>query len=408
MRKQPSRTAVEIKPSGIRKFFDLASSMQGVISLGVGEPDFDTPWHITEAGVESLANGQTHYTANRGLLTLRQEIAKFHKEHYGTEYDPEKEIIVTVGGSEGVDLCCRMLLEPGDEVIVLDPNYVAYEPSILLQNAVPVFIELKEENEFKLLPEDLKAAITDKTKAIILNYPSNPTGGVMTREDYEKLVPNLKESGIFVISDEIYAELTFDGEFASLAQFPELRDQVIVINGFSKAFAMTGWRLGYLLSCRELSSLMLKIHQFVIMSAPTPAQHAAIEAMRHGYDDVLEMKKSYEQRRNLLVNRLNRMGLTTNMPHGTFYVFANIRQSGLSSDEFCTQLLEREKVAIVPGTAFGRHGEGFVRISYATSLDNIKKACEKIEHFLDELKAEQEELAAEETLKIMEEIVEGI
>ncbi|WP_304684041.1 pyridoxal phosphate-dependent aminotransferase [Ileibacterium valens] len=405
MIKKPSQAVIDIKPSGIRKFFDLASSMKGVISLGVGEPDFDTPWHVTEAGVDSLANGQTHYTANRGLLRLRQEISKFHDEHYGTKYDPDKEIIVTVGGSEAVDLCCRTLLEPGDEVIVLDPNYVAYEPAILLQHAKPVFIELKEETEFKLLPEDLEKAITDKTKAIILNYPSNPTGGVMTREDYEKLVPIIKKSGIYVISDEIYAELTFDGEFASLAQFDEVKDQVIVINGFSKAFAMTGWRLGYTLSSREISSLMLKIHQFVIMSAPTPAQHAAIEALKNGYPDVLEMKKSYEQRRNLLVSRLNKMGLKTNMPHGTFYVFANIKPSRLSSDDFCTQLLEQEKVAIVPGTAFGVHGEGFVRISYATSLDNIKKACEKIEHFLETLDNHRKEELEAEVLEVMEEII---
>lgn len=405
MIKKPSQAVIDIKPSGIRKFFDLASSMKCVISLGVGEPDFDTPWHVTEAGVDSLANGQTHYTANRGLLRLRQEISKFHDEHYGTKYDPDKEIIVTVGGSEAVDLCCRTLLEPGDEVIVLDPNYVAYEPAILLQHAKPVFIELKEETEFKLLPEDLEKAITDKTKAIILNYPSNPTGGVMTREDYEKLVPIIKKSGIYVISDEIYAELTFDGEFASLAQFDEVKDQVIVINGFSKAFAMTGWRLGYTLSSREISSLMLKIHQFVIMSAPTPAQHAAIEALKNGYPDVLEMKKSYEQRRNLLVSRLNKMGLKTNMPHGTFYVFANIKPSRLSSDDFCTQLLEQEKVAIVPGTAFGVHGEGFVRISYATSLDNIKKACEKIEHFLETLDNQRKEELEAEVLEVMEEII---
>lgn len=399
--KKPSRTAVELKPSGIRKFFDMASSMKGVISLGVGEPDFDTPWHITEAAVESLSTGNTHYTANRGLLALRKEISRFHDEHYQTHYDPEKEIIVTVGGSEAVDLVCRTLLEPGDEVIVLDPNYVAYEPAILLQHAVPVRIQLKEENEFKLKPDDLKAAITDRTKAIMLNFPSNPTGGVMTAEDYEKIVPIIKDSGIFVISDEIYSELTFDGEFASLAQFPEIRDQVIVINGFSKAFAMTGWRLGYLLSSRELSSLMLKIHQFIIMSAPTPAQYAAIEALKTGYPDVLEMKKSYEQRRNLICTRLNRMGLKTNIPHGTFYVFANISGTGLSSDDFCTQLLEKEKVAIVPGSAFGEHGEGFVRISYATSMENIKEACNRLENFLDELRQDEKLRSEQEAIEEM-------
>ena len=380
--KELSRKVKDIKPSGIRKFFDLANTMEGVISLGVGEPDFNTPWHICENAIYSMSQGKTLYTANRGLLELRQEICKFHKTRYNQNYDPETETLVTVGGSEAIDIAFRALLNPGDEVIMLDPNYVAYAPAVELADGKCVMIQLKEENDFKLLPEDLKNAITDKTKALMINFPSNPTGGVMTYEDYEKLVPIIKESGIYVISDEIYAELSFDQEFASLAQFEEIRDQVIVINGFSKAFAMTGWRLGYVLSNKEISAQMTKIHQYIIMSAPTAAQYAGLEALRNGIDDVLVMKNDYLNRRNLLVNRLNRMGLKTNMPHGTFYVFPNIQITGLSSDEFCEKLLEEEKVACVPGTAFGESGEGFIRISYAYSLDHIKEACDRIEHFI--------------------------
>ena len=380
--KELSNVVQQIKPSGIRKFFDLASTMEGVISLGVGEPDFDTPWHICENAIYSMSNGKTHYTANRGLLELRKVICEFHRIRYGQNYDPEKETLITVGGSEAIDLAMRALINPGDEIIVMDPNYVAYEPSIQLAGGTVVRIRLKEENDFKLLPEDLKAAITPKTKAIMLNFPSNPTGGVMTYEDYEKIVPIIKESDIYVISDEIYAELSFDQEFASLAQFPEIRDQVIVINGFSKAFAMTGWRLGYALANKEVSGAMTKIHQYVIMSAPTAAQYAGIEAMMHGIDDVLKMKNDYLNRRNLLVNRLNRMGFKTNCPHGTFYVFPNIQRTGMTSDEFCSKLLEEELVACVPGTAFGDSGEGFIRISYAYSLDHIKQALDRMEHFI--------------------------
>lgn len=383
--KSISKKVESMKPSGIRKFFDLANTMKGVISLGVGEPDFDTPWHISDFAINSLQNGKTHYTANRGLLELRKEIAKFHAEHYQQHYDPETEILVTVGGSEGIDIAMRTILEPGDEVIVLDPNYVAYAPTIELAGGVMKSITLTEENEFKLLPEDLKAVITDKTKAMIINFPSNPTGGVMTHEDYEKIVPIIKESDIFVVSDEIYAELSFDQEFASLAQFDEIKDQIIVVNGFSKAFAMTGWRLGYVLANEYISKMMTKVHQYVIMSAPTMAQYAAIEALKNGYGDVLKMKKDYENRRNLLVKRLNRMGLKTNMPHGTFYVFPNITPTGLDSETFCNRLLEEEKVACVPGNAFGDSGEGFIRISYAYSIDHIIEACNRIEHFISNL-----------------------
>lgn len=385
MIKSINPTVKAMKPSGIRKFFDLANTMKGVISLGVGEPDFDTPWHICENAIHSMSVGKTHYTANRGLLELRQAICQFHAIRYHQNYDPEHETLVTVGGSEAIDLAMRTLVEPGDEVIVLDPNYVAYAPTIELAGGIPVPIVLKEETEFKLLPEELEAAITPKTKAMIINYPSNPTGGVMTKEDYEKLVPIIKEFGIYVVSDEIYAELSFDQEFASLSQFDEVRDQIIVVNGFSKAFAMTGWRLGYALANKEVSDAMTKIHQYVIMSAPTQAQYAAIEAMTHGLDDVIRMRNDYLNRRNLLVNRLNRMGLDTNMPHGTFYVFPNIQKTGMTCEEFCEKLLEKEKVACVPGNAFGEHGEGFIRISYAYSIDHLKEACDRIEHFLQNL-----------------------
>lgn len=384
--KEISKTVEALKPSGIRRFFDLANTMEGVISLGVGEPDFSTPWHVCEEAIQSMADGRTHYTANKGLLELREEIAKFHSEHYNQNYDPKTEILVTVGGSEAIDLSMRALLNPGDEVIVMDPNYVAYEPAIRLAGGVCVPIVLTRENEFKLKADDLKKAITDKTKAMIINYPSNPTGGVMTEADYLEILPIIQESGIYVVSDEIYAELSFDQAFASLSQFEEVRDQILVINGFSKAYAMTGWRLGYILANPTITKALTKIHQYVIMSASTPAQYAAIEALRNGYDDVILMREEYLNRRNLLVNSLNRMGLNTPMPHGTFYVFADIRPYGLSSEEFCNELLNQEKVACVPGDAFGPHGQGFIRISYAYSLNHIKEACVRIEHFLQQFK----------------------
>lgn len=384
--KEISKTVEALKPSGIRRFFDLANTMEGVISLGVGEPDFSTPWHVCEEAIQSMADGRTHYTANKGLLELREEIAKFHSEHYNQNYDPKTEILVTVGGSEAIDLSMRALLNPGDEVIVMDPNYVAYEPAIRLAGGVCVPIVLTRENEFKLKADDLKKAITDKTKAMIINYPSNPTGGVMTEADYREILPIIQESGIYVVSDEIYAELSFDQAFASLSQFEEVRDQILVINGFSKAYAMTGWRLGYILANPTITKALTKIHQYVIMSASTPAQYAAIEALRNGYDDVILMREDYLNRRNLLVNSLNRMGLNTPMPHGTFYVFADIRPYGLSSEEFCNELLNQEKVACVPGDAFGPHGQGFIRISYAYSLNHIKEACVRIEHFLQQFK----------------------
>lgn len=371
-----------IRPSGIRKFFDLASQMEGVISLGVGEPDFDTPWHIREAAIYSIEEGRTHYTANQGLLELREEIASYVKRRFNLDYDPNDHVIVTVGGSEAIDIAMRALVDPGDEVILMEPCYVAYTPSVELCGAIPVHIKLEHKDEFKLTPEKLEAAITPKSKVMLLNYPSNPTGGVMTKEDYAKLVPIIKKHELIVISDEIYAELTYDGEFCSLANFEEIKDQVIVINGFSKAFAMTGWRLGYTLANKEFTAAMNKIHQYIIMSAPTAAQYGAIEALHNGDIHVAEMKEAYESRRNFITKGFNRIGLPTHLPHGAFYIFPDIRSTGLTSDEFCEKLLEEEKVACVPGTAFGAAGEGFVRVSYAYSIEHIKEAIERIDHFM--------------------------
>lgn len=375
-----------IKPSGIRKFFDLASQMEGVISLGVGEPDFTTPWTIREAAIYSIEKGRTFYTANRGLIELRREICKYYQNRFHVSYNPENECIITVGGSEGIDIAIRSLINPGDEMIVLDPGYVAYTPGVELSGGIPVPITLRQEDEFKLTPELLKAAITPKTKAILLNYPCNPTGGFMTREDYAKIVPILKESGIIIISDEIYAELSYEQEFCSIASFEEIKDQCVIINGFSKAFAMTGWRLGYVLSNPILSKAMTKIHQYIIMSAPSPAQYGALEGLKHCQDEVLEMRDSYMARRNFVVKAFNDMGLDTFKPQGAFYVFPCIKSTGLTSDEFCEKLLEDQKVACVPGTAFGPAGEGFIRVSYAYSLGELKVATEKIAEFIKNCK----------------------
>lgn len=378
-----------IPPSGIRRFFDLANEMEGVISLGVGEPDFDTPWHIREAGIQSLEEGKTAYTANQGLITLRKEICNYMDRRFNLSYNPS-QVIVTVGGSEAIDITMRAIINEGDEIITLSPGYVAYEPSIRLAKGTPVVIELKSENQFKLTPEQLKAAITPKTKAILLNFPSNPTGGVMTYEDYEKIAPIIKESGILVISDEIYAELSYNTKHASLAMFDDIKDQVIIINGFSKAYAMTGWRLGFLIAHPTLVGAMNKIHQYVIMSAPTTSQHAAIEAMRYGDTDVEVMRDSYMARRNFITNGFNKLGLDTFLPQGAFYVFPCIKSTGLTSDEFCEQLLQSQKVACVPGSAFGKAGEGFIRVSYAYSIEHIKEALGRIEAFLNELNAKKE------------------
>jgi Aspartate/tyrosine/aromatic aminotransferase len=375
-----------IKPSGIRKFFDLASSMEGVVSLGVGEPDFATPWAIREAAIYSIEKGRTFYTANRGLIELRKEICDYYERRFHVSYNPESECIVTVGGSEGIDITLRAILNPGDEMIVLDPGYVAYTPGVELSGGVPVPITLRHEDQFKLTPELLKAAITPKTKAILLNYPSNPTGGLMTKEDYEKIIPIIKESGIIVVSDEIYGELSYEDEFCSIASFEEIKDQCIIISGFSKAFAMTGWRLGYVLSNPTFSKAMLKIHQYIIMSAPTAPQYGAVEGLRHCYDEVLKMRDSYKARRNFCVKAFNDMGLETFKPQGAFYVFPCIKSTGLTSDEFCEQLLNDQKIACVPGTAFGLAGEGFIRVSYAYSLEELKYATEKIAEFVKKIR----------------------
>lgn len=380
-----SERASTIKPSGIRRFFDLANQMEGVVSLGVGEPDFTTPWKISDAAIYSIEKGQTFYTANRGLIDLRREICNYYARRFNASYDPETEALVTVGGSEGIDIAIRALIDPGDEMIIMDPGYVAYEPGVILSGGIPVKVHLKEENEFKLTPEMLKAAITPKTKVMLLNYPANPTGGVMTKEDYEKIVPIIKESGIIVITDEIYAELTYEGEPCSLGSFPEIRDQVIVVSGFSKAFAMTGWRLGYVLAPKELSAAMTKIHQYIIMSAPTAPQYGAIEGLRSCADEVEQMRLSYLTRRNYVVKKFNDMGLHTFKPQGAFYVFPCIRSTGMTSEEFCEALLNDQKVACVPGTAFGESGEGFIRVSYAYSMEELKIALEKIEEFLKKL-----------------------
>ncbi len=378
-----SKHVQAIKPSGIRKYFDLASEMKGVISLGVGEPDFDTPWHIREAAIYSIESGKTHYTANQGLLELREEICRYAKRRFDLDYDPVQNVLVTVGGSEAIDIAMRSIVNPGDEVILMEPCYVAYTPSVELAGGVPVHIKLEHKDHFKLTPEKLRAAITPKTKAILLNYPSNPTGGVMTKEDYAKIVPILKEHEIIVISDEIYAELTYDGSFCSPANFEEIKDQVIIISGFSKAYAMTGWRLGYVLANETFIKAMNKIHQYIIMSAPTAAQYGAIDAMRNGDIHVAEMRESYMTRRNFITKGFNRIGLPTHLPQGAFYIFPDIRSTGLTSDEFCVQLLEQQKVACVPGSAFGDAGEGFIRVSYAYSIDHIREAINRIDKFMD-------------------------
>lgn len=378
-----------IKPSGIRKFFDLASQMEGVISLGVGEPDFTTPWAIREAAIYSIEKGKTFYTANQGLLELREEICNYYHRRFHVQYDAKDNCIVTVGGSEGIDLAIRALINHGDEVIVLDPGYVAYAPGVELAGGTTVKINLRHEDQFKLTPELLKQAITPRTKVLLINYPSNPTGGFMTKEDFEKIVPIIKESGIIVLSDEIYAELSYEDEFCSIASFEEIKDQVIVVSGFSKAFAMTGWRLGYVLANETFTKAMNKIHQYVIMSAPTPAQYGAIEGLKNCQEEIEKMRNSYKTRRNFLVKTFNDMGLETFKPQGAFYVFPCIRSTGMTSEEFCEALLNDQKVACVPGTAFGPAGEGFIRVSYAYSIEELKLATSRIKIFVDKLKANQ-------------------
>lgn len=386
MRNPLSEKIVTIEPSGIRKFFDLVSEMKDAISLGVGEPDFDTPWHIREEGIYSLEKGRTFYTSNAGLKELKIEIANYMERRFQLKYDYNGEIMVTVGGSEAIDLTFRAMLDPGDEVLLPMPSYVSYLPCVTLADGVPIVVELKEENDFKLTKQDVLEKITDKTKILVLPFPNNPTGSIMTREDLKEIVDVVLEKDLYVISDEIYAELTYQGKHVSIAEFPGMKDRTIVINGFSKSYAMTGWRLCFACAPKIILEQMLKIHQFAIMCAPTTSQYAAVEALRNGDDDVRHMQEAYDQRRRFLVHELRRIGFEVFEPFGAFYVFPSIKQFGMTSDEFATRLLEQEKVAVVPGTAFGSCGEGFLRISYAYSIDSLKIALERIERFVKQLK----------------------
>lgn len=389
MRNPLSDTIVKIKPSGIRKFFDIVSEMEDAISLGVGEPDFDTPWHIRDEGIYSLEKGRTFYTSNAGLKELKEEIVKYIQRTQEIIYDAGHEVIVTVGGSEAIDIALRAMINPGEEVLIPQPSYVSYEPCAILAGAVPVIIELKEENEFRLTAEELLNAITDKTKVLILPFPNNPTGAIMEREDLEAIAEVIREKDIFVISDEIYAELTYKNKHVSIASLPGMQERCVLINGFSKAYAMTGWRLGYACAPKEIMEQMLKIHQFAIMCAPTTSQYAAVEALKNGDNDVAMMRESYNQRRRFLMHEFKQMGLTCFEPYGAFYVFPCIREFGMTSEAFANRLLKEEKVAVVPGTAFGDCGEGFLRISYAYSLDNLKIALDKIKAFISRLREEK-------------------
>lgn len=395
MRNPLSETIVNIKPSGIRKFFDLVSEMndKDVISLGVGEPDFDTPWHVRDEGIYSLEKGRTFYTSNSGLKELREEICNYLDRRYQVSYDWHHETIVTVGGSEGIDIAMRAMLDPGDEVLIPQPSYVSYEPCAILAGGKPVIIELKAENEFRLTPEELLEYITDKTKILVLPYPNNPTGAIMERADLEKIAEIVMEKDIFVLSDEIYSELSYKGDHVTIASIPGMKERTILINGFSKAYAMTGWRLGYACGPREIIEQMTKIHQFAIMCAPTTSQYAAVEAMRNGDADVATMREAYDQRRRYLVNAFKEMGLECFEPYGAFYIFPCIKEFGMTSEEFAERFLKEEKVAVVPGTAFGDSGEGFLRISYAYSLQNLKAALARLERFVEKLRAEQKEQA---------------
>ena len=388
MRNPLSDRIVEIQPSGIRKFFDIVNEMPDAISLGVGEPDFDTPWHIREEGIYSLEKGRTYYTSNAGLMDLREAIVEYTERTLGIRYHAKDEVLVTVGGSEAIDIALRAMLNPGDEVIMPEPCYVSYLPCIKLANGVPVSVELEEKYEFRLQKEQLLNAITDKTKVLILSYPNNPTGAIMTKEDLKAIAEVVVEKDLFVISDEIYAALTYDMEHTSIASFPGMKERTIVINGFSKAFAMTGWRLGYAMGPKVILEQMTKIHQFCIMAAPTTSQYAAISALRNGDNDVEEMRKSYNLRRNYLMNAMKRMKLQCFEPYGAFYIFPCIKEFGMTSEEFATKLLEQEKVAVVPGSAFGACGEGFIRISYAYSIEELKRALERVEHFITTLREE--------------------
>lgn len=389
MRNPLSDKIVDIKPSGIRKFFDIVSEMPDAISLGVGEPDFDTPWHIRDEGIYSLEKGKTFYTSNAGLKELRCEISNYIMRKQGIKYDPINEILVTVGGSEAIDVALRCMVNPGDEVIIPQPCYVSYEPCAVMADAVPVIINLKHENEFRLTAEELEAAITDKTKILILAFPNNPTGAIMEKKDLEAIAEVILKHDLYVISDEIYSELSYNGAHVSIATLPGMRERTIMINGFSKGFAMTGWRLGYACGPELIMKQMTKLHQYAIMCAPTTSQYAAVEALKHGDGDVAEMRESYNQRRRFLMYQFREMGLECFEPYGAFYVFPCIKEFGMTSDEFAMRFLEEEKVAVVPGTAFGDCGEGFLRISYAYSIDDLKVALGRMKKFIARLREEK-------------------
>jgi aminotransferase len=389
MRNPLSDVVTEIKPSGIRKFFDIVSEMKDAISLGVGEPDFDTPWHVREEGIYSLERGRTFYTSNAGLKELKQEICNYLNRRFNLQYDYNGEVLVTVGGSEAIDVALRAMINPGDEVLIPQPSYVSYLPCVQLTYGKPVIIQLKEENDFKLTPQELLEKITDKTKVLILPFPNNPTGAILEREILEELAKICVEKDIFVVSDEIYSELSYNGRHVSIAEMPGMKERTIVINGFSKSYAMTGWRLGYACGPKNIISQMTKIHQFAIMCAPTTSQYAAVEALKNGDEDVEKMCQAYNQRRRFLMNAFREMGLECFEPYGAFYVFPSIKKFGLTSDEFATRLLKEEKVAVVPGTAFGDCGEGFLRISYAYSLENLKIALDRIADFIKRLEEDK-------------------
>lgn len=386
MTKELSNKVINLKPSGIRKFFDLVSEMNDVISLGVGEPDFDTPWHIRDEGIYAFEKGKTFYTSNKGLKELRTEIVNYIKRTQGIEYDPDNEVIVTVGGSEAIDIGLRALINDGDEVIIPQPSYVSYEPCTILANAKPIIINLKAENEFRLKPDELLSAITPKTKVLIFPYPNNPTGAVMDKNDLEAIRQIIIDNDLYVLSDEIYSELSYKEKHISIATLVGMKERTILINGFSKSYAMTGWRLGYALAPKEIIKQMTKIHQFAIMCAPTISQYAAVEALKNGDEDVNLMRQSYNQRRRYLLNAFKEMGIECFEPYGAFYVFPSIKEFNMTSEEFAKRLLEEEKVAAIPGNAFGQSGEGHLRISYAYSLENLKKAMERLNRFVTKLR----------------------
>lgn len=385
MMKELNPEVLGIKPSGIRKFFDLVSEMKDAISLGVGEPDFETPWHIREEGIHSLEQGRTFYSSNAGLMELRNAISDKVREEHGISYHAKEEVMVTVGGSEAIDLAMRVILTPGDEVLIPEPCYVSYLPCAKMAYGVPVPIQLEEKDEFRLTPEKLEKSITEKTKLLVLPFPNNPTGGIMEERDLEVIVPIILKHNLYVLTDEIYSALSYKGKHHSIIEFPGMRERTVYINGFSKAYAMTGWRLGYACAEERILKQMLKLHQFAIMCAPTTSQYSAVEALRNGDADVRKMRDAYDERRRFLVYHLRKMGLDCFEPYGAFYVFPSIRKFGLSSEEFAEKLLKEEKVAVVPGNAFGASGEGFIRISYAYSLDNLKKAMERMERFIKSL-----------------------